>query len=435
MKATTHPTSLAAAAALCFSLSALTACDSDDDSSGQSTTDASGSESSDSETTTTTTATGGYPIVDTGQALSFDDETTIDAPAAGEDYYGQDAQFAGNQPSYTDNGDGTITDNITGLMWQQSAQSLTVAEALAMVDDFELAGYGDWRIPTVKEAYSLINFSGSDPSEETGSDSAVPFIDTDYFDFEYAFNGTRDVDTQLYTSTEYAGTVMGDSECNFGVNIADGRIKCYGVDNPSGEAEYTVRLVRGGSGDYGQNNFQLNEDEGTVSDLATSLMWTRGDSGEGLNWKDALAYAQDKNAESYLGYSDWRLPNAKELQSIVDYTRSLQATNSAAIDEVFECTEIADEAGQTDYPFYWTSTTHKSASGSAESAVYIAFGEALGYYEVSVGSSESEWMDVHGAGAQRADPKAGDPDDYPEGDGPQGDAVRIYNYVRLVRDL
>lgn len=48
---------------------------------------------------------------------------------------------------------------------------------------------------------------------------------------------------------------------------------------------------------------------------------------------------------------------------------------------------------------------------------------------------EDEWKDVHGAGAQKSDPKAGEASDYPEGNGPQGDAVRIDNYVRLVRDV
>jgi hypothetical protein len=43
------------------------------------------------------------------------------------------------------------------------------------------------------------------------------------------------------------------------------------------------------------------------------------------------------------------------------------------------------------------------------------------------------WMDVHGAGAQRSDPKSGDPGQYPTGHGPQGDAIRINNYVRCVR--
>jgi hypothetical protein len=56
----------------------------------------------------------------------------------------------------------------------------------------------------------------------------------------------------------------------------------------------------------------------------------------------------------------------------------------------------------------------------------VAFGEALGY----MGNA---WIDVHGAGAQRSDPKSGDPAEYASGHGPQGDAVRIYNYARCVR--
>jgi len=48
-------------------------------------------------------------------------------------------------------------------------------------------------------------------------------------------------------------------------------------------------------------------------------------------------------------------------------------------------------------------------------------------------SSRAGWIDVHGAGAQRSDPKSGNPADFPKGHGPQGDAIRILNYVRLVR--
>jgi hypothetical protein len=50
------------------------------------------------------------------------------------------------------------------------------------------------------------------------------------------------------------------------------------------------------------------------------------------------------------------------------------------------------------------------------------------------GSEMYYLIDVHGAGAQRSDPKAGDPAQYPYGRGPQGDDIRIYNYVRCVRD-
>ena len=66
---------------------------------------------------------------------------------------------------------------------------------------------------------------------------------------------------------------------------------------------------------------------------------------------------------------------------------------------------------------------------------YVAFGEALGWMEEPPMSGNFTLMDVHGAGAQRSDPKSGDPANWHHGNGPQGDVIRIYNYVRLVRDI
>ena len=60
-----------------------------------------------------------YPIVDTGVVTFYSDKQIISAPAEGEPFCGQDANYQGNSPSYTDNDDGTVTDNVTGLMWQQ----------------------------------------------------------------------------------------------------------------------------------------------------------------------------------------------------------------------------------------------------------------------------------------------------------------------------
>jgi hypothetical protein len=225
----------------------------------------------------------------------------------------------------------------------------------------------------------------------------------------------------------------GDSTV-FGVNFADGRIKGYGRTMPGGmEKLFEVKLVRGNI-DYGINDFIDNED-GTISDYSTGLIWTKSDNGVGLNWEEALNWVYQKNQENYFGFNDWRLPNAKELQSIVDYTRSPQTTNSAAIDPLFEVTSIIDEGGNTNYPFYWTNTTHADGPPDHQyiKAVYIAFGEALGFMEVLPNSGNYILMDVHGAGAQRSDPKQGDPNNYPHGFGPQGDVIRIYNYVRMVR--
>jgi len=194
-----------------------------------------------------------------------------------------------------------------------------------------------------------------------------------------------------------------------------------------------VRYVRGNTA-YGINGFVENGD-GTITDVATGLMWPKADSGEGLDWEDALAWVQQKNEENYLGHNDWRLPSAKELQSIVDYTRSPKTTGSAAIDPLFETTSIIDKRGETNYPFYWTSTTHVHQVTGGSGAVYIAFGEALGWMEMPPRSGNRQLLDVHGAGAQRSDPKNGNPANYPQGRGPQGDVIRIYNYVRCVRDI
>lgn len=378
-----------------------------------------------------------YKVVDTGQEEFFNNYHAISKPFEGKPFYGQDAQYTGNAPSYTDNGDGTITDRVTGLTWQKDYEVMTYEEAVEKVKTFNLAKHTDWRIPTIKEAYSLILFSGVDVSSEEMSrlpKSGIPFINTVFFDFKYGSNGERVIDTQILSSTIYKGTTMGGQATVFGVNVADGRIKGYPImDRRTGSGKkYTVRFVRGNP-DYGKNNFKDNKD-GTISDLATGLMWQESDSKEAMSWEDALYLSQQRNEEKYLGYSDWRLPNAKELQSILDYSRSPQETNSAAINPLFEVSQIIDEGGKTNYPFYWTSTTHKNIRGG-DSAVYVCFGEALGYFKPPSSQGRATLQDVHGAGAQRCDPKTGKPDDYPQGHGPQGDVVRILHYVRLVRDI
>jgi hypothetical protein len=375
-----------------------------------------------------------YPIVDTGQKIYYNNSSEISAPSTGEAFYGQDAQYSENQPSYTDNGDGTVTDNVSGLMWQKSpdgngdgivnyVDKLLYDEAVDSAASCNLAGYNDWRLPTIKEQYSLITYYGAEPNPmATSQGSAVPYIDTDYFDFGYGdLSVERIIDAQYATSTIYVSTTMGGNKTMFGVNFADGRIKGYPAEGPMWK-RYYVMYVRGNT-KYGKNEYEDNGD-GTITDKATGLMWIQNDNGEGVLWEDALNYAK---SFEYAGYADWRLPNAKELQSIVDYTRSPSTSSSAAIDSMFNCTQITNEAGETDYPFYWTSTTFCSQSTArGTDAVYISFGRAMGYMNGS-------WIDVHGAGCQRSDPKAGDPADYPTGHGPQGDAIRIYNYVRLVR--
>jgi hypothetical protein len=384
-----------------------------------------------------TAAVDGYPIVDTNQTLFFSNDAIIDEPAEGEDFYGQDASYTGNAPSYTDNGDGTVTDNVTGLMWQQDpGEKLTWAEAVEYLDEFNeeaLGGYSDWRIPTIKELYSLVDFSGK---TRTSSDTSIPYINTDYFVFLYGDQAgePRFIDSQILTTTIYNSTTLGGNTTVFGYNFADGRIKGYEIDK-----DFYCYFVRGNT-NYGQNLFVDNGDE-TITDEATSLMWSQNDSGyyeagtEGdgtLNWQEALEWVQEMNDEELLGYSDWRLPNIKELQSLADYSKSTIVDGTPSIDDLLYCTPIINAFGQDDYGYYWSGTTHNDTSASVieyNAASYMVFGRAMG-------EMNGEVVDAHGSGSQKSDPKTGDREDYPVSDenAPQGDEQRVYNMVRLVRD-
>lgn len=364
-----------------------------------------------------------YPIVDTGVETFYSNSAITAAPAPGQPFYGQDATYEGAQPSYANNGDGTTTDNVTGLMWQRDmGVKLSYYDAMAKADTLSLGGYTDWRVPTIKELYSLIKFTG----QSSGENSTIKYIDTDFFD--QPLGDPRPIDAQTWSVTKYTSTTMQADSTVFGVNFLDGRIKGYPLYQPGTNSTQLntmyFRMVRGNPA-YGINDFVDNAD-GTITDNSTGLMWQQADDGLGRDWQNALSYAESL---SLAGYSDWRLPNAKELHSIVDYTRCPDFTNSAAINAMFQTTMINDTEGNPgQYPYFWTSTNHLDGPNPFYRAVYIAFGEAQG-------QMNNVLRDVHGAGAQRSDPKTGSPSSYPQYQGPQGDVLYVFNYARCVRDV
>jgi hypothetical protein len=82
-------------------------------------------------------------------------------------------------PRFTDNGDGTVTDNLTGLIWLKNANCFstqTWANALSAANTLNSgecsltdgSNEGDWRLPNVRELYSLIDFSQHNPALPSG---------------------------------------------------------------------------------------------------------------------------------------------------------------------------------------------------------------------------------------------------------------------------
>jgi hypothetical protein len=268
-----------------------------------------------------------YPLVDTMQDRCFDLEgAAMDCPAVGAALYGQDAQHPRLASSYTDNGDGTVTDNNTNLVWQKTPENdrLQYADAIGYCKALDLGGLSNWRVPSIKELYSLSDFRGELLKPEEGS--PTPYLDAEVFDFEYP-DGQMAFAGQYWSSTLYVkGPIInGENQGAFGFNFADGHIKAYGTglnfftgeaaassglaNGPSdGEAPGNyVRCVSADEAVYGVNDF-TDDGDGTVTDAATGRMWQQNDDGVRREWADALAYCE---ALDLAGYDDWYLPNSK----------------------------------------------------------------------------------------------------------------------------
>jgi hypothetical protein len=123
------------------------------------------------------------PLPDTGQEKCYDNSGEIPCPQPGEPFYGQDAQYNGPEPTYQDNGDGTVTDLNTGFMWQQATADtnndgtityndgtipyedvLTWQEAMDYCDTLTFADHSDWRLPAKFELQSIVDYGRFSPA-------------------------------------------------------------------------------------------------------------------------------------------------------------------------------------------------------------------------------------------------------------------------------
>ena len=235
--------------------------------------------------------------------------------------------------------DGTVTDVVTGLVWQQTvpAQRRSWSAAKDVCQALVLGGRDDWRLPSRIELVSLIEHRRSDPSLDL---TAFPFTP-----------GAGPASDWFWTSTPAAGAPEKAWYVYFYFGYPD-------VDEQS--SEFAVRCVRDGTSAVPRPAYEIAAE--TARDPGTGLVWQRGISPAGLDFAGAARHC----AELVLaGAGGWRVPTLTELETLVDDSRVSPAIHVPTFPD------------STSEPF-WTSTPF---AASASRAWYVRFDGGGALYE------------------------------------------------------
>ncbi len=169
------------------------------------------------------------PVAKTGQTLCYSDNgTEIDCAGTGQD--GEYQKGVATSPRFTDNGDQTVTDHLTGLMWAKNANlasgTMLWNDAIDYANDLSLGSegcgisYTDWRLPNSNELQTLIDKSNYKPALPSGH----PF---------------SNLQSHAYWSSTTHATDTSDA---WGVNVRYGGVNGYGKTN-----DFYVWPVRSGN--------------------------------------------------------------------------------------------------------------------------------------------------------------------------------------------
>jgi len=255
--------------------------------------------------------------------------------------FGEDSDYTIYPPVFSDNGDGTILDNVTGLLWQKvDGGEMSWEDACEYSDTLHLSGFEDWRLPNSHELFSIVDHGRLNPA-----------INTNFFSI---------------TEAEYWWTDTGraDDPARIWVVNAGGGIGAHPKNetiSAGGSKRIHVRCVRSvfvDSVDHFTNN-----GDSTITDNFTGLTWHIGENLSPMTWEQALNYCETKSSA---GFEDWRLPNIKELRSI-----NADGLFKPSVDRTCFSNITASR--------YWSSTTEIN---NQDRAWFVDFNYGLVSYEI-----------------------------------------------------
>lgn len=337
--------------------------------------------------------------ISTGQTVCYDASgNPVSCVGSGQDGEYQ-AGVSMPSPRFTDNTDGTLTDNLTGLIWCKMgavAASVNFADAVsnaALASD-GLYGLsdgsvpGDWRVPNINELWSLFNYDyspsitnieGNDSngasgtasfdvqnnqliwSSTTSSPSATNQLLTMYPVNGRSYENTQSSNRDLFIVKNTSSTVLLQTGANICYDLAGLPKSCVGSGQ---DAEFQAGV------EIPNPRFEDNGD-GTITDLLTGLIWNQSASIGTLEWPTALSTA---NATP-----GFKIPSLHELRSLLDYSRS-----SPMIDNSLGLFTNLNTGAYT-----WTSTSSRYAPANTF-VIDTSNGELLEYGKTAV--TAATWL-------------------------------------------
>ena len=218
-----------------------------------------------------------------------------------------------NPFDYTDNGDGTVTDHVTGLVWQKVVSgSATFAAAPAYCASLTLPAPSGttWQVPTRIQLLSIVDYT-------TGAAVDAPFLGTSQPPGgKYTWTSTPWVVSQMASKPQVAWMV------NFG-----GGGGLTSNDAPQTDTEW-IRCVAAPPTTPLPYPHYVQVADGEVQDVETGLIWAQASDNTIMTQAAATTYC----ASLGLGGHTWRLPSVTELASLVDDNPNISKV-SPAIDQ------------------------------------------------------------------------------------------------------
>jgi hypothetical protein len=347
-------------------------------------------------------------ISDTGQEECYNDSLSIACPSSGQEFFGQDFQNKGNYglisrsfSKMDENGNilpddaGTwamVRDNVTGLVWEVKTDDESIHDKdnkyhwYNVQTDFitvlknmnEGAGFGgfggnndsmSWRLPSRAELLSIAHYQ----TYVSGMAENF-FLNIHPGEGDYYMSGDeKNNSSNLWVVLFGSGTDQ--------------------YDNMSKTTSRYVIAVRGVPMDY---PILQDNGNGTITDTRNGLTWTQNGTASSLVWKDALAYVADLNQQAFAGKSDWRLPNVKELVSVIDLRN-----NNPAVDAVFNVQPKLHWSSSTDVRIPGNAYTLDMDNGlvfpADKDATFVSEGETLAAaYAIAVRGGQAGTFAVKG---------------------------------------